>query len=98
MVKHAQEQNQIEFFRELIDLIDIQLPELDIEAGHLRRKSRLCEVPRVRIDAEYARGASPFHLQRIEAGIAADIEHGPAGQIGCNAGFYSLEMKRRGAT
>ena len=43
---------------------------------------RLREVVVVEVDAEHALGPAPLHLDRIEAGIAADVEHGSAGEIG----------------
>src|SRR3981081_2632325 len=75
VIEHAHEQNHIEFLLELIDLVDIQLAELDFGASHVSRKSRLCQVCRVRIDAEYARGAAPLHFDGVKTGVASDVEH-----------------------
>ena len=60
---------------ERADVVDRELPELDVEAEHLGGEARLREVILVEIDAEHALGAAPLHLDRVEAAIAADIEH-----------------------
>ena len=39
------------------------------------------EVVVVEVDADHARGAAPLHLDGVEAGVAADVEHGLAGEV-----------------
>ena len=67
---------------QLRDVVDIELAELDIGAVDLGGETGLREVLRVGIDSDHARGAAPLHLEGIEAGIAADIEHGLAAEVG----------------
>ena len=45
---------------------------------HLGGEARLREVVVVEVDAEHALGAAPLHLDGVEAGVAADVEHGLA--------------------
>ena len=71
---------------------------------HLGGEPGLRQVVLVEVDAEHAARAAPLHLDRIEAAIAADIEHALAGEIGrervgeaCpfDAGVIAQEMLRR---
>src|ERR1051326_2977035 len=82
MVKDPEEQHEVEALAECADVIDRELREFDIEAAHLSREARLPEIALVVIDREHARRAAPLHFQRIEPGIAADIEDGLAGEVG----------------
>ena len=66
------------------DVVDGQMAELDVEPGHLGGEAGLRKVVVVEIDAEHARGAAPLHLDRVEAAIAADVEHALAAEIGRN--------------
>src|SRR5258706_7309373 len=63
------------------DVVDRQMAEFDIQRRHLGGEARLREVGVVAIDAEHAPGAAPLEFHRIEAGIAADIEHALVGEI-----------------
>src|ERR1043165_5759005 len=82
MVKDPEEQHEVEAFAERADVIDRELREFDIEAAHLSREARLLEIALVVIDREHARRAAPFHFQRIEPRVAADIEDAFAREIG----------------
>src|SRR5512138_2163897 len=82
MVKDPEEQHEVEALAERADVIDRELRELDIEARDLSREARLPEITLVVIDRQHARRAAPLHFQRIEPGIAADIENALAGEVG----------------
>src|SRR4051794_4805721 len=56
--------------------------KLDIEAEHVRGKSRLREIIGIVVDTDDVGRPAPFHLDRIEAAVAADIEDTLAGEIG----------------
>src|SRR6476620_3613408 len=82
MVEYPKEQYEVETLAERADVIDRELREFDIEAGHLGCEARLLEIALVVIDREHPRGAAALHLQRIKPGVAADIENTLAGKIG----------------
>src|SRR3982751_4682765 len=58
--------------------------QLDVGGTNLRREARLLEIAWVGVDADDARRAAALHLQRVESGVAADVEHGLAGEISRN--------------
>ncbi len=64
------------------DVIDRELAELDLEPADAGGEAGLRQVVVVEIDAEHPLGPAPFHLDRVEAAVAADVEHRLAGQIG----------------
>ena len=82
VVEHAHEEHEVEPLAQRADVVDRELAELDLEPSHLGGEARLGEVALVAVDAEHARGAAPLHLDGVEAGVAADVEHGLAGQVG----------------
>src|SRR5438034_10686167 len=84
MVETPKEQHEVETPAERADVIDRELREFDIEAGHLGREARLLEIALVVIDREHPRGSAALHFQRIKPGVAADIEDALAGKIGRN--------------
>jgi hypothetical protein len=106
VVEHAHEDHEIELLTQRADIVDRQVAELDIIDTECRGgKTRLRQIAVVAIDAEHAVRATPLHLDRIEAGVAADVEHALAGEIGrqCRrettifeAGIIAQEMVRRG--
>ena len=66
---------------ERADVVDRKLAELEFDPAHLGGKAGLVQVVLIRIDRDHALGAAPLHLDRVESGIAADVEDGPAAQI-----------------
>ena len=78
MVEHAHEQHDVEPLAQRADVVDRQLPELDLGSADLGGEPRLRQIVVVEVDAEHALGAAPLHLDRVEAGVAADVEHGLA--------------------
>ena len=82
VVEHAHEEHDVEPLAERADVVDGQLAELDVEPVDLGGEARLRQIVLVGVDAEHARGAAALHLHRVEAGVAADVEHGLAAQIG----------------
>ena len=82
VVEHAHEDHEVEPLAERADVIDRELGELDVvEAERLGREPRLREIAVVAVDAEHPRRAAPLHLDRVEARVAADVEHGLAGEV-----------------
>jgi hypothetical protein len=47
------------------------------------------------VDAENAAGAAALHLQRVEAAVAADVEHAAAGEILGHGGLEAAPLDRR---
>ena len=82
MIEHAHEQHDVEPFLQLGHVIDGELAKLNLEAADLGGEPRLVEIVLVEIDPEHPPGAAPLHLERVEAGIAADVEHACPAQVG----------------
>src|SRR3954453_697815 len=81
MIEDAHEQHPIEFLLEFGDFIDRQIAKLDLETGDICRKAGLSQVNVIGIDPKYSFGATALHFDRVEPGVAADIEHAHPGQI-----------------
>ena len=81
VVEHAHEEHEVEALAQRADVVDGQLAELDVEPGDLGGEAGLGQVVVVEVDAEHALGAAPLHLDRVEAAVAADVEHGLAGEV-----------------
>ena len=81
VIKHAHEEHDVEALAQRADVVDRELAELDVEPADLGGKARLRQVVVVEVDAEHPLGPAPLHLDRVEAAVAADIEHGLAGEI-----------------
>src|SRR5947208_15742645 len=82
MVQDPKKQHEVETLAERADVIDRELREFDIEAGHLGREARLPELALVAIDREHPRGPAALQFQLIKPLLAADIEHALAGKLG----------------
>ena len=82
MVEHAEKQHDIESLFQSGEIVDGELQEFDLDADDLCGKAGLPEIGPIDIDTEHARRTAPLHLDRVEAAVAADIEHGSAAQIG----------------
>ena len=80
VIEDAHEEHEIEPLAEGGQLVHRHLAEFDARPGDFGRKAGLREIPVVGVDAEDPGGAAPLHLDGIEAGIAADVEHAPAGE------------------
>src|SRR3954469_23766458 len=74
VVENAHEDNEVEALAELANLVDRHLPKVDVQACLLCGETRLSQIARIRINAEYPAGIAPFHLETVKPGIAADIE------------------------
>src|SRR5438309_7123214 len=82
MVEHAHENHEVELLSQATDFINVELRELDVvEAQRFCRKPRLRKIALVAVDTEHATGAAALHLDRIEAGVAADVEYALAGKV-----------------
>src|SRR5205814_333051 len=60
---------------------DLEPAELDLLFGHLGGEAGLVQVALVMVDADHPRRAAALHLDGVEAGVAADIEHRPARKV-----------------
>src|SRR5438128_3660170 len=105
VIKHTEEKNDVEFLAEAVDVVDREFLKLDIELERVSRELRLRQVMLVEINADHARGAAPFHLDAVEAGIATDVEHAFVTQVVRQCMLEALpflprviaqEMRRRG--
>src|SRR5947209_7816176 len=82
MVEHAHEDDDVETLSEGSDFIYVELRELDLlESQRFARQPGLREVALIAVDAEDAIGTTALHLDRIETGVAPDIQHAPAAKI-----------------
>ena len=104
MIKHPHEDHEVEAFAQGPDVIDRKLAELDAGAQSLGREPRLSQVIRIGVDPEHPFGTAPFHLDRVETAIAADVEHAHSGEtlgqhVGeaakLDAGIVAQEVIRR---
>src|SRR5512132_3809733 len=86
MIQYAHQQHDIEPFAEPGDVIDGQLAELDLDLADLCGEASLPEIAVTGIEPDDARGPAPLHLDRVEAGVAANVENGHAGQVLRQAG------------
>jgi hypothetical protein len=105
VIKHAHEEHEIEFLSQLGDVINRELAKLDIDFERFRNKTRLPQITFIEINAENAVCATPFHLDAVKPGVAADIEHAFAGKIigygvrklpPFDCGIVAKEVMRRG--
>ena len=81
VVEHPEEEHEVEALVEGGDVVDRELAELDVHAAHLGGEARLGEIAVVEIHGDHPVGAAPLHLDGVEAGVAADVEHGPPAQV-----------------
>jgi hypothetical protein len=94
VVEDAHEEDDVEALPERRDVVDAHPDELDLGAGDLGREARLRQVAVVGVDADDARRAAPLHLDRVEAGVAPDVEHGLAPEIGRDRALEAAPFQR----
>src|SRR5215210_5723297 len=94
VIEDAHEENQVELLAELRHVVNRELSKLDVRAKHFGGEARLCKIVFVEIDTDDAIGAAAFHLERVVARVATDIEHGAAGEI---AGDCVLKCTKLGS-
>src|SRR5947209_1909508 len=87
VIEDSKKKNDIEFFPELLHVVDRKFAKFDIEPQRLSGELRLRQVLIVKVDAEHAVGAAPLHFDAVEAAIAADIKHRFTAQILWNGVF-----------
>ncbi len=95
VVEHTHEEDEVELLADAVDVVDVHLGELDLDADDARREARLLEVGLIGVDAEHARGAAALHLDRVEAAVAADVEHSLAAQVARERVLEALELDAR---
>src|SRR5207245_1666028 len=90
VVENAQEEYIVELVvaDDAVDVVDVALDQLHVQVQLLARETRLVQVDRVVVDAQYPRGAAPLELERVEAAVAADVQHCPAAEV---VGYGVLE-------
>lgn len=81
VIEHAHENDEIELLLQPPHLIDRHLMELDVEARVFGCEACLAQIMRIGIDADDPACIAPLHFQRVEAGIAADIENAAALEV-----------------
>src|SRR5436305_4148150 len=81
VIEDTHEEDKIELPRDLIDVVDRALLELDLMTQSGGCKARLVEIAIVYVDPEDPAGAPLFHLDGIEATVAPNVEDGRAGKI-----------------
>lgn len=75
VIKHAHEDHVVKLPVDGIKFVDGTPAEFDIEVQGVGREARLIEIPIINIDPKYVFGPAAFHLDGIEASIAANIEN-----------------------
>src|SRR5688572_24668575 len=81
VVKHAHENHEVELLTQRADLVNRQFSKLNIGLEHFCREPRLVQILVVEIHRNHAFGSPTFHFERVEAGIAANIQNALPGQI-----------------
>jgi hypothetical protein len=81
VVENAHEKHHVEALAERSQVVDGELAELDVMARGLSREAGLGEIRIVEIDAQNPARPALLHLDRVEAAVAADVEHGFARQV-----------------
>lgn len=81
VVQHAHQQDDIEPLSEFGDVIDGQLSKLDVHRADLGREAGLREIAVTGVESDNLSRPAPLHLDRVEAGVATDIEHGLAAEV-----------------
>src|SRR4051812_27540482 len=84
MVENAHKKNDVETFPQPRHVVDRHIAELNRHATYLGGERRLAQIAWVAIDTDDAVGATPLHLEGVEARIAADVEGGHPCQVGWN--------------
>src|SRR5690606_15632719 len=89
VVKNAHEDDDVEPLAKRAHVIDRELAELDVHLGDFRRETCLRQIGIIEVEAENAFCAPPLHLDRVETGIAANVENRLSGEVG---GYRILEF------
>ena len=75
MIEDPHEEDIIEPAGNSIDIINRAFVELDLQLQHLRGKLGLAEITVVHIHRQHPARAPLFQFERVEASIAAQVEH-----------------------
>src|SRR6476646_229569 len=81
MVKNAHKKHIVKLSRNLICVIYRTLLELDLHSKCLGGKASLPQIPVIYVYSQNTRCTPLLHLQAIETGVAADVQHCRAGQV-----------------
>jgi spore maturation protein CgeB len=83
VVEHTHKDDNVELLaaNQAIDVVDVALHELDVQAELVAGKARLGQIARVVIDPQHAGCAAALHLERVEPAVAADVEDRLTGEI-----------------
>ena len=105
MIENAQKQDDVEPLADAAHVVNRELTELDLDPGDLGGEGGLGQIVGIGIDGHDPLGAAALHLDGVEAAVAADVEHGLAGEIGrdgvrealpFDVGIVAQEMLGRG--
>src|SRR5690606_35541891 len=81
VIEHAHEDHDVKALGKRAHVVDGKLAKLDVHLGDFRRKSGLRQISIVEVEAENALRTPPLHLDRVEAGIAPDVENRLSAEI-----------------
>lgn len=95
MVEHPEKKHEVESLAEESDIVDRELPELDLLAADFGGEARLGQIVRVGVDADDARGPATLHLDAVEARVAADVENRSSRQVRGNRVAKALPFDSR---
>src|SRR5204862_4695343 len=89
VIEHAHEEDEIELFAELRDIVNGELAKLDVCAEHFGGEAGLSEISLVEIDADDTVSSAAFHFDGVVTGVATDVQNSSAGKV-----FRQREGKR----
>src|SRR3954453_9198896 len=96
VVEDPHENHEVELLAERRNVIDVELHEFDVaEIQDFGGKPRLREVALVAVYAQHPARATALHLDRIEARVAADIEHALAAEVARQVRREAAELRAR---
>src|SRR5438874_4496957 len=92
VVQHAKKKNDIKLLTKLLHVVNGEFAKFDFAAERLRGKFCLGQISVVEIDRDDPVRAASFHLDAVEAAIAADIQHRLTAQVRRNRMLKSLPL------
>src|SRR4051794_28455498 len=75
MVEDAHEDDEVELFAELADIVSRHLAEFDVQSVDVSRELRLLKIFIVGVETEHTICTPSLHFHGVETSIAADIEN-----------------------
>src|SRR3954462_1441693 len=81
VIEDTHEEDEIELTGDPINVVDRTLLKFDVVAQRGSGEARLVEIAVVNVNAEHPAGTALFHLNGVEAPVAAHVEHGRSREI-----------------